>query len=585
MLGTDAVNLLPLHRRGVYGRGLRYFNIICLCATMFPFSVQAGLTPALQNQTLLQRKPPYNTIFSAVFGAEFALNRQQPEYGLTTYLDLVKQFSSPVINERALNVALQLQDYESALAITQQWNLTYPDDVPTLFYLAHLALRTHNYDLAADTLDRIITLDSNADLERILQGIYPESDSEREALQRALAHSRNLQHPSILVMLAGLEAQQGHYRQALLKVNRALQRRPHTASFIILKANLYLASGRTATALSWLEQHSSRQRTPDVGLFEIEQLLKLNRPHHALQKIHRLLKTWPKQPQLLFLAANTYYQQQAFRQAERYFKALQQHDAYRDQAYFYLAKIAEHFGQTQQAISHYKNVDGNLYALSRKNLVALYLKQQLSLEAIRFLTQERVSHPQYASFLYQQQVQILQTIQQPKRAIALLDEAINQLPDDVELIYAQVLLLDPQRDQQRLDHALTRLLELEPNNPTFLNAYAYILAQQQRNLELARKYAEQALSYAPEQASILDTLGYIEYLQHDDNKAVLHLRDAYQHSPNVGIAFRYAQALLQANDQNSYRTLYTELQQKFPQDDTIKTLPHPNTLHTTQDPP
>ena len=576
---------MPLHRRGVYGQGLGYFNIICLCASMFPLSVYAQLTPAIQDHTRLSNPSRHNTIFAAVFNAEFAISRQQPEYGLATYLNLIKQFASPVINERALNVALQQQDYDSALAITQRWNVAYPDDVPAMFYLAHLALRTHHYDLAADTLDRIIAIDSNADLEGILQGIYPESNIEREALQRALTHSRNLQHPSILVILAGLEAQQGHYRQALLKVNRALQRRPHTASFVILKANLYLASGRTAAALAWLEQSSSRQRTPDVGLFEIEQLLKLHRPHQALNKIHRLLNTWPKHPQLLFLAANTYYQKQQLHQAELYFKALQNHDAYRDQAYFYLAKIAEHFGQTQQAINHYKNVDGNLYSLSRKNLVALYLKQQLSFEAIRFLTQERVSHPQQASFLYQLQVQILQTIQQPKRAIELLDEAIKQLPDDVELLYAQVLLLDPQRDQQRLDHALTRLLELEPNNPTFLNAYAYILAQQQRNLELARKYAEQALSYAPEQASILDTLGYIEYLQHDDIKAVLHLRDAYQHSPNAGIAFRYAQALLQANDQDRYSTLYAELQYKFPQDNTIKTLPHPKALHTTQDTP
>ena len=74
-------------------------------------------------------------------------------------------------------------------------------------------------------------------------------------------------------------------------------------------------------------------------------------------------------------------------------------------------------------------------------------------------------------------------------------------PDDPELIYAEVLLLDPYTDRDKLDKTLKQLLQLEPNSPTYLNAYAYTLALQNRRLKEARQYAEQALEYAPEQAS------------------------------------------------------------------------------------
>lgn len=57
------------------------------------------------------------------------------------------------------------------------------------------------------------------------------------------------------------------------------------------------------------------------------------------------------------------------------------------------------------------------------------------------------------------------------------------MPDDPELIYAEVLLLDPFTDRDKLDKTLKQLLAIEPNSPTYLNAYAYTLALQNRRLK------------------------------------------------------------------------------------------------------
>lgn len=148
-------------------------------------------------------------------------------------------------------------------------------------------------------------------------------------------------------------------------------------------------------------------------------------------------------------------------------------------------------------------------------MIAIFEKQGQLNDALRFLTQERVNYPQHASFLYQAQADILKKMDNKKAALVLLDEAIKSLPDDPELIYAEVLLLDPYTDRDKLDKTLKQLLIIEPNSPTYLNAYAYTLALQNRRLKEARKYAELALNFAPEQASILDTLGYIAFLQND----------------------------------------------------------------------
>lgn len=87
---------------------------------------------------------------------------------------------------------------------------------------------------------------------------------------------------------------------------------------------------------------------------------------------------------------------------------------------------------------------------------------------------------------------------------------------------------------------MKKLLELEPNSPTYLNAYAYTLALQNRRLDEARSYAERALNNAPEQASILDTLGYITFLQNDFDTAAKVLAQAYKLNPSLNIGIRYA---------------------------------------------
>jgi tetratricopeptide (TPR) repeat protein len=515
-----------------------------------------------------------NSAFLAVFTAEFALAQHNVAQSLDTYQDLVMVYNLPNINQRALEVALEVNDISAALDIAKRWHQRYPTDVPAMFYLAHLALRAQQYTLAAHTLDQILSLDANADLEGILDGIYPESIADRQALLLALNHINQHHHPSLLVMVAGLEAQNEQYGSALSKVNAALQQRPNVASFIILKANLLFASNQPTQALKWLDSNSLKQSSSDVGLFEVQYLIRQNQTLTALSKLKTLLGKWPTDEQLQFLAGITSIDLKQYEQAESYLAALQHADNYRDQANYYLAVNAERKKDFVDAIELYKAVDGHFYTVSRKNLVAIYLAANNSGDAIRFLTQERVSHPHQASFLYQLQAQILDTINQKPRAIALLDEAIQQMPDDAELIYAQVLLFDPFLDKDRLDQALNKLLDIEPNSPTFLNAYAYTLALQNRKLDIARKYAEKALSYAPQQASILDTLGYIAFLQNDLATAVKALAEAYALSPNLSIGLRYAKALYISGDMSGFKSLCQTLQKNYPHDPEVMELLH-----------
>ncbi|WP_289333220.1 tetratricopeptide repeat protein [Acinetobacter baumannii] len=505
--------------------------------------------------------------------AEFALAYDDIPTALHNYTVLAIKSNSTTIKQRALEVALEYNDLQAALNIATHWVVQEPKDVPALFYLSHIALKTHEYQLAAETLDKILKIDPTADLEQILASIAPENAQDREVLLTALRSSAEKDNPSILALIANLEAQNGQLEPALSTINRALRRRPKVTSFILMKANLLIALSDQEGALKWYAKSSRKyKKNLDIRLAEVRYLIQINQPQLALEKLEKIIESNPHAEEALFIAGLTSIDLKQYDKAEQYLVDLRNSAKYQNEAYYYLAINAERKQHYETAKAYYRLVDGSLYIVSRRNLIAIYDKQENLHDALRFLTQERVNYPQHASFLYQAQAEILKKMGNKKAALNLLDEAIKNLPDDPELIYAEVLLLDPYTDRDKLDKTLKQLLQLEPNSPTYLNAYAYTLALQNRRLKEARQYAEQALEYAPEQASILDTLGYIAFLQNDYEAAAEALGKAYELSHNINIGIRYAKALYMQGSLTQFSAVLQQLKQKHANDPQLQQL-------------
>lgn len=514
----------------------------------------------------------YNAIKQSMI-AEFALTYHDVPTALHNYTVLAIKSSSTTVKQRALNVALEQNDLKAALDIATHWVVQEPTDVPALFYLSHIALKSHEYELASETLDKILNIDPNADLEKILVGIAPEQPEDREVLLDALSKSKERDNPSVLILISGLEAQNGQLEQALLTVNRALKKRPKVTGFILMKANLLSALGDEEATLKWYDKSSRKHKSNlEVRLAEIKYLIKINKSKEALDKLENILKKWPHEEEALFIAGLTSIDLEAYEKAEKFLVELRYSNQYQNEAYYYLAVNAERKQHFETAKAYYRLVDGSLYTVSRRNMINIFSEQKQLSEVLRFLTQERVNYPQHASFLYQAQADILKRMGNKKAAMRLLDEAIKNIPDDPELIYSEVLLLDPYQDQDKLDKLLKKLLEIEPNSPTYLNAYAYTLALQNRRLDEARQYVEHALEFAPEQASILDTLGYITFLQNDFKTSALVLEKAYEISQSVKIGVRYAKALYMQGDLTKFNHVLQQLQKKHPNDPQLEQL-------------
>jgi predicted Zn-dependent protease len=515
---------------------------------------------------------PVHNHFSSSMQAEFLLARQQQVQAVSLYQQMAFETLTPSILERALTVSIDAQDDKTALGIAKHWVKNEPQDTPAQFYLAHLALKTHDYPLAAQILDEILSADADVALDQVLAGIYPENEQDRQQLLNALIHLDIHANPSLLVLIAGLQAQNGQLDDALTRINRALKKRPDVTAFMTLKANILIAQNKNAELMQWLNKQTTLQPgNKSLRLFEVRYLLKQDQQQNALKKLDGMIRQWPEDTEILLLASLVSIDEQQYAKAEQYLLKLLQQETYIDQAYYYLAINAQRQNRTDLATAYYKRVEGRLYQSAQKKLVLMLAEQQALPQAISHLTKERVNHPDEASFLYQLQVQLLKDNNQPEAARSLLDEALKNVPDDPELIYARVLLLKPS-EQALLDQELERLLGIEPNSPTYLNAYAYTLATQKRRLNDARQLAERANALAPDQPAILDTLGLVAFLQQDYDSAIQALQKALSFGDNLNIALRLAKVYQAKGETAAYNELKTKLQASYPDNSQVKSL-------------
>lgn len=197
----------------------------------------------------------------ALLEAEFAADRSDIERGLSLYKQQAFKRDATAVFERALNLSLAYEAVDESLVFAKSWQDQNPDHVPAWFYVAHLALKAHDYALASETLNRILRYDPRADLSEILIGIYPSTDEDRRELLAALQPIDSAQNASISVLKAGLLYQFDEPRAALIHIERALANQPDYVPYITLKADILRKIEPAQTVVNYVSQ--ARLRNPD----------------------------------------------------------------------------------------------------------------------------------------------------------------------------------------------------------------------------------------------------------------------------------------------------------------------------------
>ncbi|NLA22236.1 MAG: tetratricopeptide repeat protein, partial [Candidatus Marinimicrobia bacterium] len=210
---------------------------------------------------------------------------------------------------------------------------------------------------------------------------------------------------------------------------------------------------------------------------------------------------------------------------------------------------------------------------SYANLALLYVRNENYQQALDILDSARIRFPNDPSFLLAQG-SIYNTLRDYQSAEKVLLKTLQIEPNNVQAQHLLAAIWDMLKKYSQCDSLYEVIIRHNPDDVIALNNYAYSLAVRGERLDEALKMVDLALVKEPNNASYLDTKGWILYRQkkykeaikyiqksleiEQDNAEVLeHLGDVYQalRQPKKARTYYQRAAEIDKNNENLKRKL------------------------------
>jgi len=232
----------------------------------------------------------------------------------------------------------------------------------------------------------------------------------------------------------------------------------------------------------------------------------------------------------------------------------------------YLGQIYEDKKDYAKAISWYKKVeDGDRYFPSQVRVAALLAKQGDLKGGRDQLHSIKTENDEQKTLIIMADAQILRDAKQFQESIDVLSAGLKELPSSVELLYERAMTAERINKLDVLEADLRKAIELKPDYAHAYNALGYTWAERNIRLQEAAQLIEKAHQLDPNDAAILDSMGWVYYRLGNFDKGVSFLRQALAARPDPEIAAHLAEILLAKGDLNEAKTVSEKALKDNPQ--------------------
>jgi Flp pilus assembly protein TadD len=332
---------------------------------------------------------------------------------------------------------------------------------------------------------------------------------------------------------------------ALAEIRSAAELRPEWESAAVFEAQI-LQRKQPDAAIARLASFLEKQpNSREVRLNYARVLVSGMRYGEARTEFGKLLSVYPDDQGVLYAVGLLALQVKDFAAAETNFKRLLELN-YRDPnaVRFTLGQIAEERKDFAGAQAWYAQVTPGEHFLPSRLRYAQTLAKQGKLDAARAYLREagETGNPQQVQFTIAE-AQLLRDANQNGEAFSLLGKALEGQPEQPELLYDFALTAEKLERFDLLEANLKKLIQVKPDHAHAYNALGYSLAERNLRLEEARKLIERALELSPDDAFIIDSMGWVYYRMGDIPKAVEQLNRAWQGRQDAEIGAHLGEVL------------------------------------------
>lgn len=513
---------------------------------------------------------------SQLLAAEIAGQREQYNYALQIYLSQASELHRPELAERATWLAQYAGDAEAALDAVTLWSETDPDSKDAHQMASTLLIQRGELLEAFDHQKRLLELGEETHFSYLA-----ERSEKREALIKEELllniHSLLRDHPAHADLLTA-SAQLLTYRralpQALRQITVALQHDPENVSAIILKAGLVAGLSSVSAGVDVLKQ--GVELLPDnlrLQLAFARGLLKAGQTEQAQDVFRMIVERNPDNGQLALSLALTMMENGLVEQAKAELEKLLSSHQDSSSAHYYLGRLAEQENDLDGAVFHYQEVqDGQEFLQAHVRAARIQIERGQIEDARVHLSRMRLTHPDQSVRLYLIEAELLQSVNRYEDAGEVLTQGIEKMGEDYELLYSRSMIALKQKNIAAMEEDLRKILEQEPNNAMVLNTLGYSLTEYTERYQEALLLIQRAYELKPGDPAITDSLGWVYFKLGRNNEAIILLGQAYEQMQDPEIASHLIEVYWVGEHKEEALDLLEEAMELFPDNPLIEQL-------------
>ena len=539
--------------RGVLAAWL-CIGLICACAAPPRQGEEKAATPAETDRPAAgpPGEPTSEEVMYRVFAGEYLGAEGDLQGAVGEYLEAALASDDPAIARRATRVAFAAEAWQQATMAADRWALLEPDNVAAHESAAAAMLQVGDYIGAEYQIMRILDLmEDSTEGWLLVSGLLAQSADPAladDTLEHILDQREGASSGDVFFARSQLALRSGNLRQAFELARKAVEENPKRIEFLTWAGRLALNLKLPETGLEYIRR--AWQLDPenhDLALAYADLLARTGDPDGA----RRIMREMSQTPDVM-LSRILFEIAAADRQAAvalyEEFETMEFDDT-EEKAYFQ-AQAAEALDYRRKASELYGLIKTGDRALG----AAIRRAELLALEgdmatARRELAELRLEADELAieeSWLAE--ARILRETGDRDQAFRVLDNAVQQLPHSVPILYTRALMAAELGWVDLAERDLRVILGEQPENAAALNALGYTLADQTERYDEAEALIRQAYILQPNEPSIIDSMGWIAYRQGRLAEAEEFLRRAWKLDRNPEIAAHLGEVLWQRGE-------------------------------------
>ena len=515
------------------------------------------------------------TLFYEILMGEILTRGGDPGTGYSLMLEAARRSNDERLYQRATDIALQSRSGDSALVAAQAWKDAWPASREANRYVLQILIALNRIEETAGPLKQELETapasGKAASLLALPQLYRRASDKTLAAnvVEKALVN--DLADPS-----AGAAAWTAVGRMRLMADNKsgALDAARRGQSLDPLSDGpavlaLELMEGGTTDAEPLLRRHLEGKPTPELRMAYARLLLELQRYTEARQQVQIVTQDKPDLIQAWLVQAALQFQDGSLDAAEaslQRFAALAESTTDSESnrvsmtpAYLLHAQIAEKRGDYASAEKWLSRIENEKDLFSAQTRRASLLARQGKLTQARALLRSMPAATDEARrMIMLAEVQLLRDARVFDEAYTLQEKVVAQTPDDDDLVYELAMLADKTGRHEVMERLLRQIMQRKPGYHHAYNALGYSFAERGIRLAEARELVLKALSHAPDDPFITDSLGWVEFRLGNLEEARRLLETAYKTRPDVEIAAHLGEVLWTMGEKDRAMAIWKE---------------------------